>query len=214
MDKKQQMYAAFMEGVCDKLNCKDALSALQKGFQAFCEAGGVASADYRYINLSDRPNFEVTLSHGGIDPHPLQITVQASDEADAIDEVITKLIEHGIGGYAEQDTPEHPEDYIEVSKGYVPVQNIAIKPVDTSNGEIRCAYVPEQLLSALVNGDTSGLDERDLQELKDFEEEMAADGINAHGLHPEYGPDGEFWDVDEDFRNGNSVWCSEFVERR
>jgi len=70
------------------------------------------------------------------------------------------------------------------------------------------------LLSALVNGDTSGLEESDLKELKDFEEEMAADGIDAHGLNPEYGPDGEFWDVDEDFRTGNSVWCSEFVERK
>jgi hypothetical protein len=211
MDKKQQMYAAFMEGVCDKLNCKDALPLLQKGFEAFCESTGV---DCKYINLSDRPNFDVTLSHGGIDPHPLEITVQAYDESDAIDTVITKLAEHGIEGYAETDTPEHPEDYIEVSKGYVPVQNVAIKKTDTSRGEIRCAYVPEHLLSALVNADTSGLDERGLQELKDFEEKMAADGINAHGLNPEYGPDGEFWDVDEDFRNGNSVWCSEFVERK
>jgi hypothetical protein len=41
MDKKQQMYAAFMEGVCDKLNCKDALPILQKGFEAFCESTGV-----------------------------------------------------------------------------------------------------------------------------------------------------------------------------
>ena len=95
-----------MEGVCDKLNCKDALPHLQKGFEAFCESTGV---DHKYINLSDRPNFDVTLSHGGIDPHPLEITVQAYDEFDAIDTVITKLVEHGIEGYAETDTPEHPE---------------------------------------------------------------------------------------------------------
>ena len=42
MDKRQHMYAAFMEGVCDKLNCKDALPFLLKGFNAFCESNNVA----------------------------------------------------------------------------------------------------------------------------------------------------------------------------
>lgn len=38
MKKYQQVYAAFMESVCNKFNCREALPALNKGFRAFCEA--------------------------------------------------------------------------------------------------------------------------------------------------------------------------------
>ena len=38
MDKYQKIYAAFMESVCEKFNCKEALPELKEGFQALCEA--------------------------------------------------------------------------------------------------------------------------------------------------------------------------------
>lgn len=31
-------YSAFIESVCTKFDCRDALSALQEGFRAYCEA--------------------------------------------------------------------------------------------------------------------------------------------------------------------------------
>ena len=38
MATKQESYRAFMESVCNKFNCKEALPALTEGFNAFCEA--------------------------------------------------------------------------------------------------------------------------------------------------------------------------------
>lgn len=37
MNTYQKSYTAFMESVCDKFNCPDALPALKEGFKAFCE---------------------------------------------------------------------------------------------------------------------------------------------------------------------------------
>ena len=38
MATNQESYRAFMESVCNKFNCKEALPALTEGFNAFCEA--------------------------------------------------------------------------------------------------------------------------------------------------------------------------------
>lgn len=38
MATKQETYRAFMESVCNKFNCKEALPALTEGFKAFCES--------------------------------------------------------------------------------------------------------------------------------------------------------------------------------
>lgn len=38
MNKQQKQYVAFMESICDKLNCREAIPALQEGFKAYCEA--------------------------------------------------------------------------------------------------------------------------------------------------------------------------------
>ena len=38
MNNYQKSYTAFMESVCNKFNCKEALPALNEGFKAFCEA--------------------------------------------------------------------------------------------------------------------------------------------------------------------------------
>lgn len=37
MNTYQKSYTAFMESVCNKFNCPDALPALEEGFKAFCE---------------------------------------------------------------------------------------------------------------------------------------------------------------------------------
>lgn len=41
MATKQETYRAFMENVCNKFNCKEALPALTEGFKAFCEASAL-----------------------------------------------------------------------------------------------------------------------------------------------------------------------------
>ena len=38
MNKQQKSYAAFMESVCNKFSCPEALPVLQEGFRAFCES--------------------------------------------------------------------------------------------------------------------------------------------------------------------------------
>lgn len=38
MNAYQKTYAAFMESVCNKFNCREVLPALNEGFKAFCEA--------------------------------------------------------------------------------------------------------------------------------------------------------------------------------
>lgn len=38
MNNKHQSYVAFMESVCNKFNCPEAIPALKEGFKAFCEA--------------------------------------------------------------------------------------------------------------------------------------------------------------------------------
>lgn len=186
--------------------------AIEAGYKACFESVG-AETYSPDITLDDKPNFTVILASDSMDPHPARVNVDAYDEADAIDKATTSLYEHGMTGYVEEETPEFPQDYIEVTKGYVYSPLVKVSKCDTSRGVIRGAYVPEIFLSALVNGDESGLEEQDIQDLREFEEDCARDGINASSLSPVCGPDGEFWDVDEDFRTGNSVFCTEFVSK-
>ena len=186
--------------------------AIEAGYKACFESVGSNSYSPD-ITLDDKPNFTVILAVDTMDPHPARINVDAYDEADAIDKATTSLYEHGLTGYVQTETPEFPDDYIEVTKGYVYSPLVKVTKCDTSRGVIRGTYVPEMFVSVLANGDESGLEERDLQDLREFEEDCARDGINASSLLPVCGPDGEFWDVDEDFRTGNSVFCTEFVSK-
>ena len=112
-----------------------------------------------------------------------------------------------MNGLAEEDQPEHPEDYIETDRGWVRSDLVS---VEKCSG-IRATYVPEHFVSAIVNNDRSGLSEEDIAELDEFCKDLADNGIPASGLSPVYGPDGEFWDVDDDPYSGKAVLCSVFV---
>ena len=47
MNTYQKSYTAFMESVCNKFNCPEALPALKEGFKAFCEASIPDTAQFR-----------------------------------------------------------------------------------------------------------------------------------------------------------------------
>lgn len=53
MATKQESYRAFMESVCNKFNCKEALPALTEGFNAFCEASWLDRNPDCFINGDD-----------------------------------------------------------------------------------------------------------------------------------------------------------------
>lgn len=192
--------------------------AMESGYKA-CMEGAIGDphdrfADHTYspdVVLDDHPNFTVIISTDSMDPHPARVLVQARDEASAIDEAVESLVAHGMSGYIEEDEPEHPEDYIEVSKGWIPSHLIQVNPLTGS--DIRTAYVPEQFLAAIVNADRSGLSPEDEADLEEYCKDLAEEGIPESGLYPVCGPDGEFWDVDDDPRAGKSVLCSVFVGR-
>jgi len=192
--------------------------AIEAGYKA-CIEGAIGDphdrfADHTYspdVVLDDQPNFSVIISTDSMDPHPARVLVQARDEASAIDEAVDSLVAHGMSGYIEEDEPEHPEDYIEVSKGWIPSHLIQVNPLTGS--DIRTAYVPEQFLSAIVNADRSGLSSEDEADLEEYCKDLADSGIPESGLSPVCGPDGEFWDVDDDPYSGKSVLCSVFVGR-
>lgn len=181
--------------------------AIEAGYKACMESANVTDAYQPDVVISDEPNYTVILSHGGIDPHPARISLQAYDGHDAIDEAIKNLKQHGYGGYAEEQQPEFPDDYIEVTDGWVPVENARIEKCTG----IRATHVPEHFLPALVNADLTGLSQEDEAELDEFCKDLAESGIPASGLNPVCGPDGEFWDVDDDPATGKAVLCSAFV---
>ena len=181
--------------------------AIEAGFKACMESYDVRDTFQPDVVIDDDPNWEVQLTHGGIDPHPARILVNAYDGSDAIDRAIKNLREHGIEGYAVTEEPEYPDDYIEVSGGWVPVENVHVAKCSG----IRATYVPEHFLPALVNSDRTGLSEEDEAELEDFCKDLADSGIPENGLNPVCGPDGEFWDVDDDPATGKAVFCSIFT---
>ncbi len=190
----------------DNPTIAEAIEAGYKACMEGVEAGGAYSPD---VVAEDEPNYTVILAHDSMDPHPARVMVNAYDESDAIETAVKNLREHGIEGYAQSEQPEYPDDYIEVTNGWVPVQLVK---VEKCNG-IRATHVPEQFLSALVNADRSGMSSEDEAEFEAFCKDLADSGIPESGLSPVCGPDGEFWDVDDDPYSGRSVLCSVFVGR-
>lgn len=183
--------------------------AMEAGYKACMEGAEMVGHYSPDVVVEDEPNYTVILAHDSMDPHPARVAVNAYDESDAIETAVKNLAEHGIEGYAQSEQPEYPDDYIEVANGWVPSQLVN---VEKCSG-IRAAHVPEQFLSALVNSDRSGMSSDDEAEFEAFCQDLADSGIPASGLSPVYGPDGEFWDVDDDPYTGKSVLCSVFVGR-
>lgn len=187
--------------------------ALEAGYKA-CMEGPIGDvhdrwSDHSYspdVVISDEPNYTVIISIDNMDPHPARVSVQAYDESGAIDSAVKSLAEHGMPGYITTDEPEHPEDYIEVTGGWVPSHLVNVHKCSG----IRATYVPEHFLPALVNSDRTGLSDEDEAELEDFCKDLADSGIPENGLNPVCGPDGEFWDVDDDPATGKAVLCSVF----
>ena len=183
--------------------------AIEAGYKACMEGAEMVGQYSPDVVAEDEPNYTVILAHDSMDPHPARVSVNAYDESDAIETAVKNLADHGIEGYAQSDQPEYPDDYIEVANGWVPSHLVK---VEKCNG-IRATHVPEQFLAALVNADRSGMSSEDEDEFDTFCQDLADFGIPETGLSPVCGPDGEFWDVDDDPRAGKSVLCSVFVGR-
>ena len=183
--------------------------AMEAGYKACMEGAEIVGPYSPDVVVDDEPNYTVILAHDSMDPHPARVAVKAYDEGDAIERAVKNLAKHGIEGYAQTEQPEYPGDYIEVANGWVPSQLVN---VEKCSG-IRAAHVPEQFLSAIVNADRSGMSSDDEAEFEAFCQELADSGIPGSGLTPVCGPDGEFWDVDDDPFLGRSVLCSVFVGR-
>lgn len=183
--------------------------AMEAGYKACMEGAEMAGQYSPDVVVEDEPNYTVILAHDSMDPHPARVSVNAYDESDAIETAVKNLADHGIEGYAQSEQPEYPDDYIEVANGWVPSQLVK---VEKCSG-IRATHVPEQFLSALVNADRSGMSSEDEAEFDAFCQDLAESGIPGSGLNPVCGPDGEFWDVDDDPYSGRSVLCSVFVGR-
>ena len=183
--------------------------AMKAGYKACMEGAEMAGQYSPDVVVEDEPNYTVILAHDSMDPHPARVSVNAYDESDAIETAVKNLADHGIEGYAQSEQPEYPDDYIEVTNGWVPSQLVK---VEKCSG-IRATHVPEQFLAALVNADRSGMSSEDEAEFDAFCQDLADSGIPGSGLNPVCGPDGEFWDVDDDPYSGRSVLCSVFVGR-
>jgi hypothetical protein len=185
--------------------------AIEAGYKACMEGAEMVGHYSPDVVVEDEPNYTVILAHDSMDPHPARVSVNAYDESDAIETAVKNLADHGIEGYAQPEHPEYPDDYIEVANGWVPSHLVK---VEKCNG-IRATHVPEQFLAALVNADHSGMSSEDEAEFDTFCQDLADSGIPETGLCPVCGPDGEFWDVDDDDdpRTGKSVLCSVFVGR-
>ena len=183
--------------------------AIEAGYKACMEGAEMVGQYSPDVVAEDEPNYTVILAHDSMDPHPARVSVNAYDESDAIEEAVKNLADHGIEGYAQSEQPEYPDDYIEVTNGWVPSQLVK---VEKCSG-IRATHVPENFLSALVNADRSGMSSEDEAEFETFCQDLADSGIPESGLNPVCGPDGEFWDVDDDPYTGRSVLCSVFVGR-
>lgn len=210
-DAEMESVGAGMNAVfeCIRKDNPILAEAMKAGYKACMEGAEMAGHYSPDVVVEDEPNYTVILAHDSMDPHPARVAVNAYDESDAIETAVKNLAEHGIEGYAQSEQPEYPDDYIEVANGWVPSQLVN---VEKCSG-IRAAHVPEQFLSALVNSDRSGMSSDDEAEFEAFCQDLADSGIPASGLSPVYGPDGEFWDVDDDPYTGKSVLCSVFVGR-
>ena len=48
MADNYQKFSTFIEGVCNKFGCKEAVRPLQEGFSALCEANGITAGRYAF----------------------------------------------------------------------------------------------------------------------------------------------------------------------
>ena len=166
----------------------------------------VDHGDECHIFIVDEPNYQV--SFRADDDHEYTFYVQANDPQDAIDTAYREFSSHGLSVKGEGDIEELPQDAepVEVGINYAPKVNVAVDPYDGSR--IRVLRVPEYYLPALVNGDTSGLEDDELQEYKDYEQSLLADGLKPGSIFPVCGPDGEYWDGGD----WGEVLCSTVVD--
>ena len=119
------------------------------------------------IILDDDPNFQVTFR--GDNDKEYTFYVNASDAESALDAAYSNFSTwHNLSIKGEElfedDIPEDKRsEYTVVNTNYAPKVNVAVDPY---NGEgIRVIHVNEWWLPALVNGDTSGMEEEDILEV-------------------------------------------------
>lgn len=157
-----------------------------------------------HIFIVDEPNYQVTFRAN--DDHEYTFYVQAEDPQDAIDTAYREFSAHRLSVKGEGDREDIPQDVetVEVGINYAPKVNVSVDPYDGKH--IRTVYISEYLLPAIVNGDTSGLEDSDLEELENLEKSYEADGINLSRVFPVCGPDGEYWD-----ENMGEILCSTTV---
>jgi len=167
----------------------------------------IEHGDSCHIFIEDEPNFQVSFRDENDKEYTFYVNAENVDSA--IDSAYHEFsLNHGLSikgeVYLEDDIPAgERNNYIEVNTNYAPKVNIAADPYDGSG--IRVTRVPDYLLPAFVNGDTSGLEDEDLNSLEELEKELEAGGINPSLTFPVCGPDGEYWDNDE---FGDGVLCS------
>ena len=167
----------------------------------------IEHGDSCHIFIEDEPNFQVSFRDENDKEYTFYVNAENVDSA--IDSAYHEFsLNHGLSikgeVYLEDDIPAgERNNYIEVNTNYAPTVNIAADPYDGSG--IRVTRVPDYLLPAFVNGDTSGLEDEDLNSLEELEKELEAEGINPSLTFPVCGPDGEYWDNDE---FGDGVLCS------
>ena len=147
-----------------------------------------------HIFIVDEPNFQVTFRAD--DNHEYTFYVRANDIPDAIDTAYSEFSSHGLSVMGEDDLENIPkeDEPVEVGINYAPKANVAADPYDGKN--IRTVYVDEYLLPAIVNGDTSGLEDEDLDNLEALEKSFEANGLNISRVFPVCGPNGEYWNED------------------
>lgn len=167
----------------------------------------IEHGDSCHIFIEDEPNFQVSFRDENDKEYTFYVNAENVDSA--IDSAYHEFsLNHGLSIKGEvsleDDIPAgERNNYIEVNTNYAPKVNIAADPYDGSG--IRVTRVPDYLLPAFVNGDTSGLEDEDLDSLEELEKELEAEGINPSLTFPVCGPDGEYWDNDE---FGDGVLCS------
>lgn len=167
----------------------------------------IEHGDSCHIFIEDEPNFQVSFRDENDKEYTFYVNAENVDSA--IDSAYHEFsLNHGLSIKGEvsleDDIPAgERNNYIEVNTNYAPKVNIAADPYDGSG--IRVTRVPDYLLPAFVNGDTSGLEDEDLNSLEELEKELESEGINPSLTFPVCGPDGEYWDNDE---FGDGVLCS------
>lgn len=202
--KYNAKYGKFLSALGKKTGKTVMCEAAHEAYKACCEASSLPGASA--ITLDSDPNYTVSLVTDSLDT-PITFNVNAYDGSDAIERAVSELKDHNMPGYVETDEPEFPDDYIEVSGGYIRVDHVTVNKYE--GDPIWAGMVPEFMLSYFVNADASGLSDADEAETKDFEAELLNDGVDVTSISPAEGPDGEFWSKDNDnYRGPESVLCT------